>query len=77
MSADFEVRMMDLATKQFFQANKESGLDVRTAKNGRRAFVCPAPTERKNACWKWASESQITLFSGAPVEEQGQHHDAA
>ena len=77
MSADFEVRMMDLATKQFFQANKESGLEVRTAKNGRRAFVCPAPTERKNACWKWASESQITLFSGAPVEEQGQHHDAA
>lgn len=59
------VKMMDLCTKTFFEATKESGLEVRTAKNGRKAFVAPAPTEKKNLCWKWASEQQVAEFEAA------------
>ena len=67
----FTVQMLDLCTKTVFEASAESGLEVRTAKNGRRAFVAAAPTERANLCWKWASGAQIDLFSGAPVELTG------
>ena len=56
------VRMMDLCTKTLFEATVESGLEVRSAKNGRKAFVAPAPSEKKNLCWKWASEAQVTQF---------------
>lgn len=56
------VKMMDLCTKTFFEATKESGLEIRIAKNGRKAFVAPAPTEKKNLCWKWASAAQVTEF---------------
>lgn len=59
------VKMMDLRTKTFFDATKETGLEIRTAKNGRKAFVAPAPTEAKNLCWKWASEEQVAEFEAA------------
>jgi hypothetical protein len=65
----YTVKMMDLCTKTFFDASAEThNLEVRTAKNGRRAFVAVAPTERANLCWKWASGRQIDLFSGTPLE---------
>jgi hypothetical protein len=65
----YTVKMMDLCTKTFFDASAEAHhLEVRTAKNGRRAFVAVAPTERANLCWKWASGAQIDLFSGTPSE---------
>lgn len=63
--APFVVKMMDLTSKTFFEATKDTGLEVRTARNGRHAFVCPAPTERKNLCWKWASAADVALFSEA------------
>jgi hypothetical protein len=67
--APFTVQMLDLCTKTLFEASVESGgLEVRTAKNGRRAFVARAPTDKGNLCWKWASGAQIDLFSGAPGE---------
>ena len=56
------VKMMDLSTKTFFDATKESGLEIRTAKNGRKAFVAPAPSEKKNLCWKWCSAAQVAEF---------------
>ena len=59
------VKMMDLCTKTCFEATKESGLEVRTAKNGRKAFVAPAPSEKKNLCWKWASAKQVEEFEAA------------
>jgi hypothetical protein len=61
-----EVRMMDLASnpKSFFTATRETGLSVHTAKNGRVAFTAPAPTERKNKCFKWASRAQVEQFNG-------------
>ena len=61
------VKMMDLCTKTFFDATKETGLEVRTAKNGRkgRAFVALAPTEKKNLSWKWASAQQVAEFESA------------
>jgi hypothetical protein len=61
----FTVKMMDLATKQFFEADKAMGLEIKEAKNKRKAFTCPAPTERKNVCWKWASEAQLAEFAAA------------
>ena len=66
----FTVKMMDLCTKEFFDATAETGLSVREAKNKRKAFVAPAPTERKNLCWKWASEAQIREFEGLPPLEK-------
>jgi hypothetical protein len=59
-----EVRMMNLASnpKSFFMATRADGLDVHTAKNGRVAFTAPAPTERANKCFKWASRAQIEQF---------------
>ena len=65
MSLKFSVKMLDLATKEYFEADKEMGLEVRAAKNGRKAFTCAAPTERKNVCWKWASEAQLKDFEAA------------
>lgn len=62
------VKMLDLCTKEFFEATPTTGLEIRKAKNGRSAFVCPAPTERKNLCWKWASAAQLALFSEPPTE---------
>jgi hypothetical protein len=65
----YTVKMMDLCTKTFFDATAEThSLEVRTAKNGRRAFVAVAPIDRANLCWKWASGPQIDLFSGASLE---------
>jgi hypothetical protein len=62
----YTVKMMDLCTKTFFEASAETHcLEVRTARNGRRAFVAVAPTPRANLCWKWASAPQIDLFTGA------------
>jgi hypothetical protein len=68
MSAEFSVKMMDLCTKTFFEASGATGLEIRKAKNGRLAFVCPAPSEKGNLCWKWASAEQASLFSGVPTE---------
>jgi hypothetical protein len=59
------ITMMDLSTKTFFEATKETGLEIRTAKNGRKAFVAVAPSEKKNLCWKWASAAQVAEFEAA------------
>jgi hypothetical protein len=67
-----EIRMMDLASKpkSFFTATRADGLDIHTAKNGRVAFTAPAPTERKNKCFKWASREQVEAFMAeAPAAE--------
>lgn len=59
----YAVTMLDLATKKHFEADRAKGLEIREAKNGRKAFTCPAPTERKNVCWKWASADQLLQFA--------------
>lgn len=64
--ATMTVKMLDMCTKQFFEASRDDGLEICKAKNGRSAFVCPAPTERKNLCWKWASAAQLLLFFWSP-----------
>jgi hypothetical protein len=44
---------------------------VVTTRNGRVAFTAPAPTERKNTCYKWATRAQVDEFTAeaAPKEE--------
>jgi hypothetical protein len=67
-----EVCMMDLASnpKSFFTATRAEGLATHTAKNGRIAFTAPAPTERANKCFKWASCEQVEQFNAEAEEQQ-------
>lgn len=62
--AEVKINFLDLATKKPFEvALTDDRLEIRTAKNGRTAFVHPAPTERANVCWKFASAEQVELYS--------------
>jgi hypothetical protein len=64
MSSEPSIIFLDLATKQSFKVEiTDDKLEVRTAKNGRQAFVHPAPTERANLCWKFASAEQVKQYS--------------
>lgn len=61
MSA-FTVQMIDLATKEKFDADVHAGLHVVRTRNGRYAFRCPAPTARGNLCYKFVSQAAAEAY---------------
>lgn len=57
------VQMIDLVTKEKFDATAKTGLKVVSTKNNRLAWVAPAPTERKNLCYKFAKQADVDAFT--------------